>query len=54
MEKELLALSDPRIQPGDDLIFSLIGDKRDLWQSILNYMLETHKDVSWNWNWYND
>lgn len=54
MEKELLALSDPRVQPGDDLIFNLIGENKIHWQTILRHMLDTYKDVTWSWNWYND
>jgi len=53
-EKETLALSDPRVQPGDDLIFSLIGDNKKYWQKILKQMLEGYSDVTWSWNWYND
>ena len=53
-ENESLALSDPRVQPGDDLIFSLIGKNKKYWQKILKQMLDTYKDVTWSWNWYND
>ena len=53
-EKELHALSDPKVQPGDDLIFSLIGDNKKFWQKILKQMLGSYPDVTWNWNWYND
>ncbi len=53
-DKELLALSNPNIVPGDDLIFSLIGEKKLYWQAILKHMLDTYKDITWSWNWYND
>ncbi len=53
-EKELLALSDPRVQPGDDLIFSLIGENKIYWQKLLKQMLSLYSDVTWSWNWYND
>lgn len=53
-EKETLALSNPNIQPGDDLIFSLIGDKKAHWQKIIRHMLDTYSGVTWGWNWYND
>ncbi|HEX2968612.1 MAG TPA: DUF3788 family protein [Bacteroidales bacterium] len=53
-EKELLALSNPNIRPGDDLVFSLIGDKKVYWQQILKHLSENYKDITWSWNWYND
>jgi hypothetical protein len=53
-DKEVLALSNPNIHPGDELVFSLLGNKKDNWQNILKYLLDNHTDVSWSWNWYND
>jgi hypothetical protein len=53
-EKENLILSDKQITPTDDYIFSIIGEKRILWQSIMNYVSENYKDISGSWNYYND
>jgi hypothetical protein len=53
-EKELLALSNPSVYPSDDLVFSLIGEKKVFWQKILKHVLENNKDISWAWNYYND
>ncbi|MDO9339731.1 MAG: DUF3788 family protein [Bacteroidales bacterium] len=53
-EKENLVLSDKQIAPTDDYIFSIIGEKRILWQSIMNYASENYKDISGSWNYYND
>lgn len=53
-EKETLALSNPNLQPGDDLVYSLLGDKKILWQKILRHMLDKYMDIMWSWNWYND
>jgi ABC-type uncharacterized transport system YnjBCD substrate-binding protein len=53
-EKEILALSNPNLQPGDDLVFMLIGDKKVYWQKIIKHMLDTYSGVTWSWNWYND
>lgn len=53
-EKETLALSNPNLRPGDDLVFSLIGDKKIYWQTIISHMLDNYEDISWSWNWYND
>lgn len=53
-EKELLAFSNPTRQPGDDLVFALIGDRKKYWQEIMKHMLENYRDITWSWNWYND
>lgn len=53
-EKELLAFSNPERQPGDDLVFALLGDRKQYWQAIMKHMLENYMDISWSWNWYND
>jgi len=53
-EKENLVLSDKQIIPTDDYIFSIIGEKRILWQTIMNYLSENYKDISGSWNFYND
>jgi hypothetical protein len=53
-EKENPILSDKQIIPTDELIFSLIGDKKILWQSIMNRASENYKNISGGWNYYND
>ncbi len=53
-EKENLMFSDKQITPTDDLIFSIIGDKKDLWISIMKYMHENYEDSAGEWNYYND
>jgi hypothetical protein len=53
-EKEVMVLSDKLIIPTDDYIFSLLGEKRILWQSIMKHASENYKDISGNWNYYND
>lgn len=53
-EKEQLAFSNPERQPGDDLVFALIGDRKKYWLAIMKHLLENFKDVTWSWNWYND
>jgi hypothetical protein len=51
---ELLILSDKNIIPTDDLIFSLIGDKKVFWQLMMKSASEIFTDVSGSWNYYND
>jgi hypothetical protein len=53
-EKEILVLSDKQIIPTDDYIFSILGEKRLLWQNIMKYLFENYKDISGSWNYYND
>jgi len=53
-EKENLMFSDKQINPTDDLIFSIIGDKSDLWKRIMMHMQDNFKDSSGEWNYYND
>jgi hypothetical protein len=53
-EAEKFMLSDKLIRPTDDYIFSIIGDKKGLWHSIMNYSSENYKDISGSWNYYND
>lgn len=53
-EKVIHAFTNPSVQPGDDLVFSLIGTKKKYWQGIIRHLVENYKDISWSWNWYND
>jgi hypothetical protein len=53
-EKEIYILSDKQVTPADDLIFSIIGDKKILWQKIMKYASDNFKDMSGTWNYYND
>jgi hypothetical protein len=51
---EPVVLTDKSIKPTDDIVFSIIGDKKELWLQILDYMVAHHKDISEQWNFYND
>jgi Protein of unknown function (DUF3788) len=53
-QKESLLLSDNSIIPTDEYIFSIIGDKKKFWESIMSYMRDNYKDSSGGWNYYND
>jgi hypothetical protein len=53
-DKEILVLNDKQIIPTDDYIFSLIGEKKILWQNIMRYASENYKNISGSWNYYND
>jgi hypothetical protein len=47
-------LTDKQTYPTDDLIFSIIGDNKIHWQSIMTYMSQNYKDSMGQWNFYND
>ncbi len=51
---EQITLTNPEIIPDNELVFSIIGDKSILWQKIMNYLYENHKDISEVWRFYND
>jgi hypothetical protein len=53
-ETENIILTDRLIIPNNESIFSIIGNKSILWQSIMNYMHEHYKDISEEWKFYND
>ena len=53
-QKENTLLSDKETIPTDDLIFSLIGDKKNLWKSIMEHMKEQYPESGGQWKYYND
>jgi ABC-type uncharacterized transport system YnjBCD substrate-binding protein len=53
-EKEKFMFPDRNVFPTDDLIFSVIGEKKTLWDHIMQYASDNYKDISGIWNYYND
>ena len=53
-EQENLLLTNKDIIPDDEYIFSIIGDKKNLWQSIMNHIHLNYENTSGQWNYYND
>jgi len=53
-EKENILLSDKNVYPTDEYIFSIIGDKKQLWKNIMEHMSNNYKDSLGQWNFYND
>jgi hypothetical protein len=51
---EAVILSDKNVFPADELIFSLIGDKKALWQELMKYVSENYEGSAGEWNYYND
>jgi hypothetical protein len=53
-EKENLLLSDKQVIPTDDYIFTIIGEKKSMWQDIMVHMHVKYPDSAGEWNYYND
>jgi hypothetical protein len=53
-ENDKLVLSDKSIVPTDEYIFSFLGDRKFLWQSIMKHIAESYTDATGSWNYYND
>jgi hypothetical protein len=51
---EDLLLDDRSVVPTSDYVFSLLGEKKILWQEIHAFLEENYKDASGSWNYYND
>lgn len=52
--KEKLVFSDPDVKPDEKLIFSIIGDKKKLWQAIMTFISDNYTDMEGEWRYYND
>jgi hypothetical protein len=53
-EKEKPVLSDKSGIPTDDYIFSIIGERKVHWLTIMKYLAENYPDAAGSWNYYND
>ena len=51
---EPIFLTDPKIQPTDELIHSIIGENSIYWQRIIKYLYDNHSDITEVWRFYND
>lgn len=47
-------LSDENVIPDEDLVYSLIGEKKMVWQQTMAYLYDTYEDVSEVWKYYKD
>jgi Protein of unknown function (DUF3788) len=47
-------MSDKQVIPTEDYIFSILGEKKNLWQGIMKHASENYKEISGSWNYYND
>jgi hypothetical protein len=53
-EIEILKLSDKNVVPTDEFVYSVIGERKEYWQTIIRYATENYREVSGSWNYYND
>ncbi|MGA1976800.1 MAG: DUF3788 family protein [Bacteroidales bacterium] len=52
--RDELILSDPQVVPTDEYIYSILGEKKSLWQDIIRFVNDSYKDITGSWNYYND
>jgi hypothetical protein len=51
---EPIVLTDPNVQPTDELIFSIIGENSVYWEKIIDHLYDNHFDITEEWRFYND
>ena len=51
---EPIVLTDPNVQPTDELIFSIIGENSAYWEQLVDYLYDNHFNVTEEWRFYND
>jgi hypothetical protein len=53
-EPEKLVLGDKSVYPSEEILFSIIGDKKIVWQEIMSYVNQNYKNITEEWRYYND
>jgi hypothetical protein len=53
-ENENLMLTNSLVYPTEEIIFSIIGEKKKYWKAIMLYMSEIYIGSAGEWNFYND
>ncbi len=51
---EPIVLTDPNVQPTEELIFSIIGENSVYWEQLIEHLYENHFDITEEWRFYND
>jgi len=46
--------TDMAVKPTEELIFSIIKEKKNLWQALMNHLSESYPASSGDWHYYND
>jgi hypothetical protein len=53
-ENEKPVLGDKSVYPSEEILFSILSDKKVIWQKILSYVKDNYKDITEEWRYYND
>jgi hypothetical protein len=53
-DQEKIVLTDKEIEPTPNQVFSIIGNKKPLWENTMNYCYENYQHISEVWRFYND
>lgn len=51
---EPIVLTDPNVQPTDELVFSIIGENSVYWENLIEHLYEKHLNITEEWRFYND
>lgn len=51
---EPIVLTDPTVQPTDELIFEIIGENSVYWEKLIEYLYDKHLNITEEWRFYND
>jgi hypothetical protein len=51
---EPIALTDPNVQPSEEIVFGIIGENSQYWDQLIDYLYDNHFDISEEWRFYND
>lgn len=51
---EPIVLTDPNVQPTEELIFSIIGENSTYWEQLIDYLYDNHFGITEEWRFYND
>jgi len=51
---ETIILTDPNVEPTDELIFAIIGKNSIYWQAMIKYLNDNRSGVTEVWRFYND
>jgi hypothetical protein len=54
MELEPIVLTDPQVQPTDELIFSIIGENKIYWEELVEHIYNQYTFITEEWRFYND
>ncbi len=51
---ETTAMNDKTVEPTEEMVFSIIGDRAVFWKGIMAHLYDNHKYISEVWKFYND